>query len=803
MIYRMSLPDGVYEYVSPSSINIFGYRSEEFYQNPMLIADVIHPDWKDYFLEQWQNLLEGTMPPFYEYQIINKSGQERWLYQRNVLVKDDEGQPIAIEGIVTDITERKQAEKALQESRQRLLLILDHFPARVFWKDKNLDFLGCNQLHAEDRGLNSPDEIVGKNDYDFFPVEEAELYRADDRTVIISGKAKLNFEEPQTRFDGSTRWLRTSKVPLYDGDDHVIGILGTYEDITERKQAEEEIRRQNRELTLLNQVIAASSTGLAAEPVLETVCREMALAFDVPQSLATLINQEEEIVTIVAEYKSEDQRSILNEKIPLADNTLAQYFMKEKTPLVSNDAVNDPRLTSIAHLLRKRNVVSILSLPLFKDNEVMGTLSLTTNKTRKFSPNEIELGQRVAKQVAGTLARIQLDEKNRQLEEQYRQGQKMEAIGRLAGGMAHDFNNLLTVITGYSELLLHRHMDKNSHEFRNVEQIRRAGERAARLTRQLLAFSRQQVIKPEILDLNEVITDMNKMLRRLVTENIELITDLAPTLGQIKADRGQIEQIIMNLTVNASDAMPQGGQLTTRTATIDLSEEEAGLSPGAYVLLSISDTGVGMDAETQAHIFEPFFTTKEVGKGTGLGLATVYGIVRQNRGNITVSSRPGEGTTFEIYLPCYHEEETSLLTRQGQATPEFPKGKETILLVEDEDMVRDLARHTLQQNGYQILEARDGREALDFCREYRQPIHLLLTDVIMPRGLSGPDLAIQVMTLRPDIKVLYVSGYVDNEIVKHGVLNADVEFLQKPFSPTALARKVRDILDKVDHTHRE
>jgi DNA-binding response OmpR family regulator/nitrogen-specific signal transduction histidine kinase len=570
-------------------------------------------------------------------------------------------------------------------------------------------------------------------------------------------------------------------------------------EIAERKRAEEEVHRRNLELTLLNRIIAASATNPDAETILGIVCQELALALKLFQASATLWNEEKLKATIVAKYRSGEQAAILDQDIPIEDNPIVQYLHANKTPLAVEDAQNDPRLALAHDLLRQRGVVSLLVLPLIIEQEVIGSLNIGAAEPRSFSNEEINLAQRVTEQVAGTLARIQLNEQHRQLEDQLRQSQKMEAIGRLAGGMAHDFNNLLTVITGYSELLLHRHPDKNDSQYKNIEQIYKAGERASVLTRQLLAFSRQQVIEREILDLNAIITDMHKMLRRLVSEDIELITHLDPTLGKIKADRGQIEQIIMNLVVNASDAMPQGGQLTTQTTSVNVDQAYAdrhlGLRPGPYIILRISDTGIGMDVETQAQIFEPFFTTKEKGKGTGLGLATVYGIVQQSQGYIEVSSQPEQGTTFQIYLPR-SEQDIELADQEQTPTDESQQGTETILLVEDEDLVRELARYTLLQDGYNVLEAGHGQEALKFCEQYSDPIHLLLTDVVMPGGLSGHDLAEQLALKNPNLKVLYMSGYVDETIAQRGMtLNSDVAFLQKPFSPIDLSHKVREVLD--------
>lgn len=385
----------------------------------------------------------------------------------------------------------------------------------------------------------------------------------------------------------------------------------------------------------------------------------------------------------------------------------------------------------------------------------------------------------------------------KQLEDQLRHSQKMEAVGRLAGGVAHDFNNMLTVINGYSELLLSRLTETESlHKF--VKEISKAGERAAGLTRQLLAFSRQQVLQPTILNLNEVIANMSEMLRRLIGEDIELTILAKPDVGAIKADLGLIEQVIMNLAVNARDAMPQGGSLTIELMTLELDQDYArrhiGLMPGSYVCLAISDNGVGMDKETQSRIFEPFFTTKEPGKGTGLGLATVYGIVSQSGGVIRVYSEPGWGTTFKIYLPQLKA--TTNLAQREELADDMAHGTETILIVEDEQGVRDLIRDTLKEEGYTVVEAGNGMEALLYSQQYTGPLHLLLTDVVMPL-MNGRQLAEQLLEQQPQLKVLYMSGYTDDAIVHHGVLDEGVAFIQKPFTPQTLARKVREVLGPV------
>jgi PAS domain S-box-containing protein len=383
---------------------------------------------------------------------------------------------------------------------------------------------------------------------------------------------------------------------------------------------------------------------------------------------------------------------------------------------------------------------------------------------------------------------------HRALEDQLRQSQKMEAVGRLAGGVAHDFNNLLTVIKGYSELMLDQVQAADPLRA-EIEEVKKAADRAAALTRQLLAFSRKQVLAPKVIDLNAVITNVERLLQRLLGEDIELITILHSSLGRVKADPGQIEQVIMNLAVNARDAMPKGGKLTISSANVMLDEsfiQDSKVATGPYVLLSVSDTGVGMDAETKSRIFEPFFTTKEQGKGTGLGLSTVYGIVKQSGGYISVYSEPGLGTSFKVYLPRV---DAAAEVSGAGAGERLQTGTETILLVEDEDGVRTLTRQLLQKQGYTVLESRHGGEALLICERHNGPIHLLLTDVVLSQ-ISGRELAHRLAAIRPEMKVLFMSGYSEDAIVQHGVLNSGHAFLQKPFTAESLGTKVREVLDE-------
>jgi signal transduction histidine kinase len=394
------------------------------------------------------------------------------------------------------------------------------------------------------------------------------------------------------------------------------------------------------------------------------------------------------------------------------------------------------------------------------------------------------------------------EEALRKSEEELRHSQKMEAVGRLAGGVAHDFNNLLTAIIGYAELISTR-MTSNALARQNADLIRKAGEQAAALTRQLLAFSRKQILQPKIIDLNELVVEMEKLLRRVIGERFDVQTHPDAEAGCVKADPSQIEQVVLNLGVNARDAMPKGGALIIRTANIHLDETtapqiSASLAPGDYVVLSVNDTGAGMDEETKAHIFEPFFTTKGPGKGTGLGLATVYGIVRQTGGGISVESQPGQGSTFRIYLPMV----TGPVDHTR--TPSIPLEKldnfETVLVVEDEEIVRDLVCAVLEEQGYNVLCATDGLEALEAAENFDGTIHLLVTDVIMPH-MNGPELAAKLSRLRPAMKVLYVSGYSDNDIGDQGVLDPRFELLQKPFTPQTLASKIREVIHEGSYAY--
>lgn len=410
-------------------------------------------------------------------------------------------------------------------------------------------------------------------------------------------------------------------------------------------------------------------------------------------------------------------------------------------------------------------------------------------------------GDRTVLAVAEDISKRKKAEKEKEtLKAQLNQAQKMEAIGVLAGGVAHDFNNLLTTIIGYADLAL-MDLQENAPAYYSVQQIRKAGQRAAALTRQLLAFSRRQTIAPEVINLNRILMESEKMLRRLIGEDIDFLTVYEREPWHVFADPGQVDQIIMNLVVNARDAMPKGGKLTIETANVELDDHyfrKHGVknAPGHYIMIAVTDTGNGMDRETQSRIFEPFFTTKELGRGTGLGLSTVFGIVRQNNGYVWVYSEKGKGTTFKVYLP--RSEKQGIMVKKEELSSSQIQGNETILLVEDDKALRDLAKQMLEGYGYTVLPARHGKEALKLGNDHPDAIHLLLTDVVMP-GMDGRDLAEKLQSERPDMKLLFMSGYTDNAVAHHGVLDTGLSFIQKPFAAPALARKVREVLDQYNH----
>jgi PAS domain S-box-containing protein len=549
---------------------------------------------------------------------------------------------------------------------------------------------------------------------------------------------------------GGLVYIEYSANPVRNEQNEVVGFLGVERDITERRRLAMLLERHD---GLLNAVIEGSPIGIAALDSASFVCNSVNPAF---QRLVS-------------------DRAMAG--VPFQDlwpgdaSDVVRMFQRVLDTGVPDECVDVqlPRSRTTPDSQAPSWVTVSASPLLLPDVAVAGLLVL----------------------IADTTAR-------KQLEAQFLQAQKMEAIGRLAGGVAHDFNNLLTAILGYSDLLMDT-FDAGDRRRADLEEIRRAGESAAALTRQLLMFSRKQTAEPTIVDVNIIVTQFEKIVRRTIGEDIALNLRLEPTLERIKIDAGQLEQVLMNLTVNARDAMPKGGTLTIETANVELAGSNRALTDqtpeGRYVVVAIADSGVGMSHEVQSRLFEPFFTTKESGKGTGLGLSTVFGIVKQHNGHITVNSTPNCGTTFRIYFPQV-ERQKPLATKEAVQGP-LPTGRETILIAEDDDRLLAFASRTLEHCGYRTLAARDASEAQQISREFAGAIHLLVTDVVMP-GADGVELSRQLGRSRPEMLVLYMSGHTDGVISDHELLKRSVEFLEKPYTQRTLARKVRDVLERRD-----
>ncbi len=702
-------------------------------------AEGVHPEDLARCLQIFHTAFDRREQFSMEYRLRHASGEYRWIQDVGKPRCDGKGAFLGYIGHCLDITERKQAEEALRKSERRHRIVADNTYGWEFWLDPQGRFLYCSPSCKRITGQEAAAFVADATLMNRIIHPDDQVRYAEHAKEARETKRACEIEFRIVRPDGAERWIGHVCQPILDENGASMGIRGSNHDITERKQAESERK------------LLTTAIEQAAETVIITDT----------QGNIQYVNPAFESITGYTRAEALGQ----NPRFLKSGQQDAAFY---RTLWSTIDGGN----TWCGRLINKR-----------KDG---------TNYTEEaaISPVRNEAGV-IVNYVA--VKRDVTQELN--LEAQLFESQKMESIGRLAGGIAHDFNNLLTIINGYSDLVM-QNLAGIDPLREQLTAIRNAGERAAGLTQQLLAFSRRQVIAPTVLNLNDVVTDTEKMLRRLIGEDIELKTILDESLGNVSADAGQLNQVLMNLTVNARDAMPDGGKLTfeTSNANIDVSFAfpHSDVLPGRYVLLTVTDTGVGMDRQTLQNIFEPFFTTKKPGTGTGLGLATVYGILKQSKGWIWAESEPGQGTTFKLCFPRV-DAPVDITVESKVADVESLGGAETILVVEDQVEVRQLAVEVLRSYGYQVLEAANGGDALLLCERNSAPIHLMVTDVIMP-GMTGRELAQRLQQIRPDTKVLYISGYAAEVIANKGILEHGVAYLPKPFAPNSLARKVREVL---------
>ncbi|MEW6207425.1 MAG: PAS domain S-box protein [Acidobacteriota bacterium] len=725
--------------VNEAAICHYGYSREEFLQ--MTIKDIRPAEDVPLLMENLSRISSG-LDPADRWRHLKTDGSiiDVEITSHHLIFGDREARLV----LANDITERLRAEDALRQAESKYRLLVEHIPAIAY--TAMMDEFGTNVYVSP-----QIEKTLGFSQSEW--MAEKTLWRRqihpDDRQSAISLFNKTLFDqEPfvcEYRLidrEGKAKWFHDEAVVVRDEAGQAVMLQGVALDITKRKQTEEALARAERRYRSIIQnaaygIFLSSIDGRFLEVNPALVCMlgydsaEELMRVDIARDIYT---RPEERERLIESYSRSNRIDGIEVEWKRKDGKLVALWLSGQVVRGEQGAVE-------------------------------GFEMIAENLTER-----------------------------RALEEQLRQSQKMDAIGKLAGGVAHDFNNLLTVINGYADLLAGLHI-KSDPRRQHAQEIKKAGARASSLTTQLLAFSRKQMLQPVALDLNAVITDSLKMLRRLIGEDIEVIVSLDADAGQIKADPTQIEQVIVNLAVNARDAMPDGGKLTIETSNVEIDESSAHWNidapSGPYVMMAISDTGAGMDEETMRCIFEPFFTTKERGRGTGLGLSTVYGIVKQSGGHISVYSEKGLGTTFKIYLPRVDDRAER---KSEDEQEEMPRGTETILVVEDERMVRELICRMLRGCGYTVLEAATGEQALEFCHNHDRQIHLLITDVVMPQ-ISGPALAERVKAFRPQMKRLFISGYTDNALINDAVLEGGVEFLQKPFSPLDLARKARQLMD--------
>jgi PAS domain S-box-containing protein len=720
--------------------------------------------------------------------LIAKDGTER-----PIVFADSGASVLAADGTVAgavlvlrDISalkERERFETALKESDLRFRSLVRSAPDAIVVADQRGDIQSWNHAASSMFGY-AEDEVVGRSIQMLMPERYREHHRRGYERVGAMRESQVIgrlMEVHGLRKGGAEFPLECALATWQAGEE--VFVCGILRDVTDRKRVEQRMRAEH----AIAKILAETPSAQKAMPeILKTVCEtlgwDLGILWQVDRRANVLQFVESCSVSAAASFEAMSRTKTFMPGVGLPGRVWA-----ENAPAWISNVQGDANFPRLA-CAREAGLAGAIGFPIVSGKTVKGVMEFFSHQICPPDDELLAMMAAIGRQIGLFLDRSQL-------EEQFHQAQKMDAVGKLAGGIAHDFNNLLTVILCSAQLVLHRRScDPFTAE--RVEEIETTAQRAASLTHQLLAFSRRQMLEVKVIDLNSMVVNMDAMLSRLIGEHIQLDTVLSSKAGKVRVDIGQFEQVLVNLVVNARDAMEAGGTLIIETANVDLDEDYArqheGVTPGPYVMMAVSDTGHGMTPEVQAHIFEPFFTTKPVGKGTGLGLATVYGIVNQSKGSIWLYSEPGRGTTFKIYLPRVDGPELQ--------EPVVPKaaslsGSETILLVEDEESVRQLARQILTMEGYTVVAAENGEAALALCERYEGLIHLLVTDVVMPR-MSGRRLADQLAILRPETKVLYTSGYTDNAIVHQGEVDPGTPFLQKPFTPTTLRSKVREVLDQ-------
>lgn len=748
-VFRQQLDGAITPiYTSPGITAFLGSETEAI-NDILKLFRWVHPEDLPKIYAAMAESAETLKKQTIEYRILLPDKGLLWMESIAVPEREPDGHVLWY-GFITDITERKRSQEQLHYQANLLQNVTD----AIIATDLNLHITNWNQ-GAEILYGWQPDEVMGKPLGTIVPTD----YAGETAEKVFQEfweQGSWKGEVIQQHKNGARLNVMTSVSLIKDSAGNTIGTIGVNRDISLRKRTKEALRQSEERLKL---ALATAQMGVwewevAADRVFWSP--ECYAIFD----LEHIGNSLQAFINLVAPEDIHDVMATLHEAL-------------------SNQTMYSAEFRIVRSSGEIRWVYTLGRATCDKSGKPLRVIGIIQDITERKRAEEVQTA----------------------LEEQLRQAQKMETIGRLAGGVAHDFNNLLTVIQGYCDLMLAKMASDNPLRGK-LEQIQKAGKRASALTGQLLAFSRKQMLSPTVLDLNHLVTNLQGMLERLIGEDITLATVLQPGLWSVTADPSQLEQVIMNLVINARDAMPTGGLLTIETANLEhdhvqfptkLGSTQSAVRSGPCVMLAVTDTGCGMSQETQAHMFEPFFTTKELGKGTGLGLATVYGIIQQSGGDIFVYSEPGHGSAFKIYLPANAELIKQQMANFAPAVPE--RGHETILLVEDEEMVCRLVQAALEDKGYTILEAHYASEALAIANHYPGTIDLLMTDVVMPQ-MSGRELSERLLLLRPELKVLFTSGYTDDSVVRHGLLTAEVEFLPKPFSPGGLALKVREVLDK-------